>query len=109
MLAVKRIAKLTKPGRYRDAQSRGLYLQVGPTGTKSWLLRYELNGRERFMGLGAVTDFTLKEARERAREARQKLADGIDPIDARRAGRTAIALEAAKALTFEAAARQYFD
>jgi hypothetical protein len=52
-LASKRIAKLKKPGRYRDPESRGLYLHVGRTGTKSWLFRFELNGRERFMGLGA--------------------------------------------------------
>ena len=37
------------------------------------------------MGLGSVRVFTLKEARERSRLARQQLADDIDPIDARRA------------------------
>jgi integrase len=108
-LTSKRIGKLSKPGRYRDPDTRGLYLQVGRTGTKSWLLRYELNGRERFHGLGSLDDFSLKEARERARAARQKIADGIDPIDARQAERAEKALAAAKALTFEEAARKYFD
>ncbi|AUX78117.1 tyrosine-type recombinase/integrase [Sinorhizobium fredii] len=108
-LNTKRIAKLNAPGRYRDPETRGLYLQVGRTGTKSWLLRYELNGRERFHGLGSLDDFSLKEARERARAARQKIADGIDPIDVKRAERAARAVEAAKAVTFEEAARQYFD
>src|SRR5690606_14790791 len=74
-LNAKRIAKLDAPGRYRDPETRGLYLQVGRTGTKSWLLRYELNGRERFHGLGSLDDFSLKEVRERARAARQKIAD----------------------------------
>ncbi len=100
---------MSAPGRYRDPETRGLYMQVGRTGTKSWLLRYELNGREQFHGLGSLDDFTLKEARERARAARQKLADGIDPIDARRAQRAAQAMEAARTITFEQAARQYFD
>lgn len=108
-LTAKRIAKLNAPGRYRDPETRGLYLQVGRTGTKSWLLRYELNGRERFHGLGSFKDFSLKEARERARLARQKIADGIDPIDVKRAERAVRAAEAAKTVTFEEAARQYYD
>jgi integrase len=60
-------------------------------------------------GLGSARDFTLKEARQRARAARQLLADGLDPIDAKKAARAAQALEAAKAITFEQAAQQYFD
>lgn len=107
-LNAKRITKL-KRGRYKDPESRGLYLQISPTGTKSWLLYYELNGRVRYMGLGAYADFSLREARERARAARQKIADGIDPIDAKNAERAARSLEAAKAITFEAAARQYYE
>lgn len=108
-LNAKRIETLNAPGRHRDLETRGLYLQVGRTGTKSWLLRYELNGRERFHGLGSLDDFSLKEARVRARAARQKIADGIDPIDAKRAERAARAAEAAKTVTFEEAARQYYD
>ena len=53
----KQVVKLTEPGRYGDG--RGLYLQVTPTGARSWLLRYERGGRERAMGLGPVKDFTL--------------------------------------------------
>jgi integrase len=106
-LTVKRIAKATKPGRYLD--ERGLYLQVMSARNRSWLLRYERNGRERWMGLGALADFNLEEARERARKARQLLADGIDPIDARAAQKAAEALDAAKTITFETAAQQYFD
>lgn len=105
-ITVKGIEK-SAPGRYRDVESRGLYLQVGPNRTKSWLLRFELNKRERFMGLGGYPDFSLKQARERARAARQLLADGIDPIEAKEADRAKRALESAKNITFEQAARQY--
>src|SRR5690606_27446033 len=90
----------------------GLYLQVGRTGSKSWLLRYELNGRERFHGLGSVNDFTLKEARERARRARQLLADGIDPIEHRQAEKRARHEQARKDAgmpTFREATERYFD
>jgi integrase len=109
-LTVKSIPKL-EPGRYRDRESKGLYVQVSPTNTKSWLLRYELNGTERFMGLGGYPDFSLKQARERARAARQLLADGIDPIDARDAEKKLRAEQARKARaipTFREASERYF-
>lgn len=64
-----------------------MYLQVTATGARSWILRYQLDGRRREMGLGSVSLFGLAEARERALSARKLLADGIDPIDARRANR----------------------
>lgn len=70
-----------KPGRYGDGG--GLWLQVSKWGTKAWLFRYMLNGRARHMGLGSLDTFSLKEARERARQCRQLVADGIDPIEAR--------------------------
>ena len=106
-LTAKRVEKLTKAGRYGDGH--GLYLQVTPAGVRSWLLRYERGGRERWMGLGPLHTFNLDEARARARQARQQLADGVDPLDARKAERAERALEAAKAITFADAARQYFD
>jgi integrase len=106
-LTVKRIAKLTEAGRYSDGGN--LFLQVTPTGGKSWLFRYQLRGRERALGLGPLRDFTLDEARSRARRARQQLRDGVDPLEARKAERAAQALESAKAKTFEQAAKEYFD
>jgi integrase len=106
-LTVRRLAKLTKPGRYLDGH--GLYLQVGHTGARSWLLRYVQHGAERWHGLGPLHEFTLHEARQRAVRARQQIRDGIDPIAAKRAARDALALERAKTLTFEQATQQYFD
>jgi integrase len=109
-LTVKAIEKLPQ-GRYRDRESRGLYLQVTPSDTKSWIFRFELNHKERFMGLGAYPDFSLKQARERATAARQLLTDGIDPIDARDAGMKAHAEQARKTAgipTFKEAAERYF-
>jgi integrase len=106
-LTEKRIAKLRDKGRYLDTD--GLYLQVGPTGSKSWLLRFELNHRERFMGLGKLSDFTLVEARERARKARQLLADGIDPIEKRLAERDIERRAASDRVSFKEAAEQFLQ
>ena len=106
-LTVKRIQRFEKAGRYSDGGN--LFLQVSPSGGKSWLFRYEYKGVERAMGLGSINTFSLVEARERARRARQLLRDGIDPLEARKAATTAKALEDAKVKTFERAAVEYFD
>lgn len=110
-LTQKRVKRLLKtPGRYRDDTVRGLLLCVTGPGNASWQLRYQLNGnKEKWMGLGSVREFSVEEARERARAARQKLADGVDPLETRRAEKAAKALAAAKAMTFAEATRQYFD
>jgi integrase len=109
-LTVKAVERIREAGRYLDAD--GLYLQVSDTGAKSWLLRYALNKRERWMGLGSCKNFTLDEARERARRQRQLLTDGKDPLDEKRAARAAQAATAAAALaagkTFAEVTDDYF-
>ena len=111
MLTVKRVERLKTKGRYYDGRIHpavpGLCLQVSESGAKSWLLRYQLNGVKRWMGLGSLSAFTLVEARERARRERQKLTDGIDPLQVRRAERAAQRAAAAKAITFKEAAEQF--
>jgi len=106
-LSAKGVANLKKPGRYGDGH--GLCLQITPSGVKSWLLRYERNGRERWMGLGPLHTVSLQEARERARKARGQLLDGIDPLDARQQEQSLRAFETAKAITFEQATTAYFN
>jgi integrase len=106
-LTVKRIKRITKPGRHGDGN--GLYLQVTKDGVKSWLLRYARGGRERCMGLGPLHTVTLDEARERARLARQQLLDGIDPINHRQTEQRAYRQAGAMALTFAAAAQTFHD
>jgi integrase len=72
-------------------------------------LRYQRLGRERWHGLGPAADFTLAEARLRARAARQLLHDGIDPIDQKRAMRAQQAAAAARAVTFGECATDYYQ
>src|SRR5262249_55641163 len=104
--------RTTRPGRYADGG--GLYLKVSLNPTtgaarRSWIYRFEHNGRERFMGLGSLGDVTLAEARERATAARRPHRDGQDPIDARDAARTAKRLEASRAMTFAECAEAYIN
>jgi integrase len=109
VLTAKKVERTKKPGRYRCGLVKGLLLQVTDTGAKSWVLRYELRGRERWMGLGSASEFSLKQARERALAARQLLADRIDPLVGKRAAEEAIRLQEARKLTFAEAAQHYFN
>jgi hypothetical protein len=107
-LSEKRVQRLRGAGRYHDGLSEGLYLSVNERGRKSWLLRYEIDGVERMMGLGSADDFSLAEARTRARAQRQLIADGIDPLVAKRDAKAAAKAAAARRLNFAEAAEKYF-
>ncbi len=104
-LTARKVATLTAPGRYADGL--GLYLQVSQFGTKAWLLRFMLDGRARAMGLGPLHTVSLQEARERAREARQLLLDGVDPIAAKREKRSQQRVKAANRVTFRECAEKF--
>ena len=86
-----------------------LYLQVSPSGSKSWLFRYQRDGKERQMGLGSINDLTLAEARERARLCRQQLLDGIDPLEAKHAKKRSAAAATARMVTFKAEAEAFIE
>jgi integrase len=104
-LSVAKITKLTKRGAYADGGN--LYLQVSAYDTKAWVFRYMVAGRARNMGLGPLALVSLKEARERAAECRRLLWQGVDPIEAKQAKRTAARIEAAKTVTFGWCVDQY--
>lgn len=81
--------KVQTAGAGYHADGAGLYLLVTPEGTASWVFRYTVRGRKREMGLGAATLYSLADARVRRDQQRRLLADGLDPIEARRAAQTA--------------------
>jgi integrase len=104
-MKVASLVRAAKPGYTCDGGS--LYLQVSRWGTATWAFRYRVGDKLRTAGLGSVDTFSLAEVRDRARLMRQQRADGIDPIDARRAGRAQARVEAAKAMTFRQCAEAY--
>jgi integrase len=84
----------------------GLYLRIGPNGSKSWILRYQKLTKVHDMGLGSFTLISLKEARETAHQQRRLLhIEGADPITTRRAGQM---LETT-AMTFKKCAEAYIS
>jgi hypothetical protein len=106
-LAPIEVQRLTKPGLHTVGAVAGLYLQVLPTGARSWVLRAMVAGKRRDMGLGGFPDVTLAQAREKAREARATIEKGIDPIAERAAARSTLAASRGAAITFEEAARKF--
>ena len=81
-LTVKEIEALKGPGRHSDGDN--LYLSISKSGAKSWVLFYRFGQKRREMGLGGIDQVTLAMARRRALEARQKIIQGVDPLEDRR-------------------------
>ena len=96
-LTATKIKTLTEPGRYIDGD--GLMMEIAPGGSRSWKLRVRVDGKRRDFGLGSLSIVTLTEAREKAREYRRLIAQGIDPIAEKKKERIVIP-------TFRAAAEQ---
>ena len=101
------VRKKKKPGWYPDGA--GLYLQIGPNGSKSWVFRYKLGKRERRQGLGRYPDVSPDEAREKATASRKLKASGIDPIDHGRSEEKERLLSDAKSSTFSDCAQRCID
>ncbi|MFC0667976.1 tyrosine-type recombinase/integrase [Azotobacter chroococcum] len=107
----KQVENLTEPGTYEDGA--GLRLIVKATGRKSWVLRFQINGQRREMGLGSFPEVSLKAARLAAGDQRKLLAAGTDPMAARDAERErqreAQRIKEARKVTFDALATEYWE
>jgi integrase len=110
-----RLVRAGKAGLYLDGKSggvRGLYLVVEHKHNASWGLRYQLNKRTHWMGLGSALlgdGVTLDAAREAAKAARAKLREKIDPLAVRQQERAAARVASLKQLTFSEAAKQFIE
>ena len=102
------VHRLVQPGRWSVGGVDGLALQVTSTGARSWVLRIRATaGRRREMGLGSFPSVTVAQARDKARQHRALAQDGIDPIAARQAHRSAVLAEQQAQKTFSEVAAQY--
>jgi Arm DNA-binding domain len=93
------------PGMHLDGG--GLYLQVGAGDARSWVFRFNLDGKQRYMGLGSATAIPLKRARELADAARQLRAEGVDPLAVREQKREAERIGSVKPTSFKDCAERY--
>ena len=95
-----------KVKQYKQADEKGLFLIVRPNGGKWWRLKYRFDGKEKLLALGTYPAVSLKLARERRDEARELLAAGIDPGQARKEAKEE---RAAAVAAVAAVAREWFE
>lgn len=69
---------------YKLADGAGLYLEVVPSGSRYWRMKYRFNGKEKRMAFGVYPAVSLAQARALRDEAKKKLAEGIDPSFAKK-------------------------
>ncbi|WP_366119395.1 integrase arm-type DNA-binding domain-containing protein [Aquabacterium sp.] len=101
------VGRLVEPGHHAVGGVAGLYLYINTAGARSWVLRAMVGAKRRHMGLGGFPDVSLAQARDRARRARDDVANGIDPIAERRANQSRLRIKQATDKTFQQAAEAY--
>ncbi len=98
------VSRLKTPGLFSVGGIPGLSLQIKASGARSWILRVKIGTKRRDMGLGPYPGVTLAQAREKARQAREQIEQGQDPILERERAQSQLRAEQASAVTFEEAA-----
>jgi len=112
-LSARGIDGLNTPGWHGDGG--GLWLRITEKGAKRWIFIWKQEKRRREMGLGPLTSVSLASARRKAEEARELLAAGRDPLEAKREQDEAAAAAAEEARarsaipTFGEYANAYID
>lgn len=75
---------------YKIYDQRGLYLLIKKSGAKYWRMKYRFAGKEKTLALGVYPEISLKKAREKTDEARQKVQDNIDPVEERKSNKQSL-------------------
>lgn len=103
------VRRMVDPGLHAVGGVPGLMLQVTPTGARSWVLRLRVGGKRREAGLGGFPAVTLEEARFKAREKRQMVEKGIDPIAERQTAKAKLRADKALERTFAQCAEAFIE
>ncbi|UWR84921.1 tyrosine-type recombinase/integrase [Phaeobacter inhibens] len=108
------VKRLKHPGHGRNhtvavGGVSGLLLQITPNAGRSWVLRVTVGNKRREFGLGSYPEIALSTARDRARDLKEKVREGIDPMEERKAKRSALIAEQRRGLTFEAAIAKFLS
>lgn len=73
---------------YKLSDGYGLHLLVTPTGGKLWRFQYRFGGMQKVFAFGAYPGLSLADARQRREDAKKMLANGVDPLEAKKALRS---------------------
>lgn len=108
-LSALEVSRLKEPKHHAVGGVPGLYLYVNSNGARSWVLRTVVANARRHMGLGSYPAVTLAMAREKARQVKEEVDAGVDPILKRDQLLSALKAEQATQKTFEEAAIAYIS
>lgn len=108
-LSALEVGRIKQAGMHAVGGVPGLHLQVLPSGGRSWILRAVMGGKRSEIGLGGYPAVTLAQAREKARETREAIELGRNPIAERAAARCALAAEHGSLITFAEAAAKFIE
>lgn len=102
-IQIRRAKPQEKP--YTLSDGLGLALLINPDGSKGWRFRYRFNDKAKLMSFGSYSLVSLAEAREKRDVARKQVANGIDPVEERKAQK--LALKISTKNSFEAISREW--
>ncbi|MBU2483912.1 MAG: integrase arm-type DNA-binding domain-containing protein [Alphaproteobacteria bacterium] len=94
-----------KPFKLYD--TAGLFIQVAPSGSKLWRLKYRFQGKEKLLSLGKYPAVTLSDARRQRDAAKADLADGNDPAIKKKLAKQIRSTQVEN--TFEAVALEWYE
>lgn len=99
---------------YGISDGDSLSLIIRPTGAKLWWFRYRFAGKAKTLSIGVYPVVSLREARDKAFEAKRKLTNNIDPSAEKLAVRAALTEQKEEqarneASLFEVVARDWFE
>jgi len=100
-LKVRNTKPSDKPVKMTDGN--GMHLLITTSGSKYWRFQYRFAGKQKILALGVYPEVSLSEARRRRDEARQLVANHVDPSEKRKAQK----IESKGLLTFEQVAREW--
>jgi integrase len=92
---------------YKLADGHGLYLEVMPSGSKYWRLKYRFGEKEKRLAIGVYPEVSLKDARDKRAEAREQLRNDIDPSVAKQKKKLKAHLDAGN--TFKSLAKSWHE
>lgn len=103
------VKNLSSVGRHAVGGVPGLCKQVGSSTSASWILKVTVSGRHQEIGLGSCRSVSLKEARDRARQLRVEVSQGLDPLQCKRQAKLERRRKQQRAKTFDQVAGLYID
>ncbi len=104
-IQIRRAKPQEKP--YTLSDGLGLALLINPDGSKGWRFRYRLNDKAKLMSFGSYSLISLAEAREKRDVAREQVANGVGPVEERKAQK--LALKISTENSFKAISREWHE